>query len=74
MNHQSEHQNGGIMAKGRVIHLSIDVTVPANVGESEVERAINAALDESPETGLEWGNWIVGAATVVGADAVELND
>jgi hypothetical protein len=54
------------MANGRVIHLSVDVTVPATVGESEVAQAINAAL--------EGEDWIVGAAIVTGVDRVEIDD
>ena len=47
----------------REITLEVTVTVPATVGESEVERAINEALDEG-EKYVEWGEWIVGAAVI----------
>lgn len=50
--------------KTRTIHLTLAVTVPATVGESEVEQAINAALDESPENNNDWGCWEVGAALI----------
>jgi len=52
------------MANGRGIHLSVDVTVPATVGESEVAQAINAKGED----------WIVGAAIVTGVDRVEIDD
>ena len=45
----------------REITLELTVTVPAVVGESEVERAINSVLDEPP---CDWGNWTVGAALI----------
>lgn len=48
----------------RIITLEIEVEVPATTGESEVEQAINAALDEPP---CEWEDWKVGPATVVDA-------
>lgn len=47
--------------KKRIIEVCIQVTVPAVVGESEVEREINAALDEPP---CDWGEWEVGAALI----------
>ena len=49
------------MAMTRTITLQVSVTVPTTVGESEVERAINAALDEPP---CDWGTWTVGAAVI----------
>lgn len=52
------------MENTRTIILQIEVKIPATVGESEVERAINAALDEPP---CNWENWIVGAAIVIDA-------
>ena len=52
----------------RVIALHITVTVPATVGESEVENAINAALDEPP---CDWGDWTVDGATIVGVHKFE---
>lgn len=51
------------MAKMRVIVLQVEITVPVTVGESEVERELNAALDEPP---CDWGNWTVGAVSIVG--------
>lgn len=45
----------------RTITFEIQVTVPATTGEAEVERAINAVLDEPP---CDWGDWTVGAAVI----------
>jgi hypothetical protein len=45
----------------REMTLQITVTVPATTGESEVERAINAALDEPP---CDWEDWEVGLASI----------
>ena len=50
--------------KTRVITLEVEVEIPANIGESEVEAAINAALEEPP---CEWGDWSVGAAVITKA-------
>jgi hypothetical protein len=41
--------------------LSLEVVVFAEVGESEVEEAINAALAEPP---CDWGDWSVRAARI----------
>jgi hypothetical protein len=51
----------------RRITLTLIVDVPATTGENEVETAINAALDEPP---CDWGEWIVGAATIQGVEAI----
>jgi hypothetical protein len=53
----------------RIITLQVSVTVPAEAGESEVESAINAALDEPP---CYWGDWVVGAATIISVERGEL--
>lgn len=45
----------------REITLEITVTVPATTGESEVQLAINDALNEPP---CDWGDWVVGLATI----------
>lgn len=45
----------------RTITLELQVTVPATTGESEVERAVNAALDEPP---CDWGDWTVGEVVI----------
>jgi hypothetical protein len=55
------------MKRKRTITLEIQVTAPAATGEWEIERAINAALDEPP---CEWGEWKVGAAVVTTAHNV----
>lgn len=47
--------------KYRRMTLSIEVLVPAEVGENEVEEAINAALDEPP---CDWEEWSIGAAGI----------
>ncbi len=49
------------MTRTRTIVFELRVTVPAGTGESEVETAINAALDEPP---CEWEDWTVGAAII----------
>jgi hypothetical protein len=46
----------------RAVTLSITVTVPAAVGENEVETEINAALNEPP---CDWGEWTVGPAIII---------
>ncbi len=51
----------------RDIVLQVTVRVPATTGENEVETALNAALDETPQTGLDWGDWEVGALSVTDA-------
>ena len=56
------------MAKSRILHFSLDVTVPLGVGESEVENAINAVLNEPP---CDWETWTVGAAVITSADFAE---
>lgn len=48
--------------KTRVMKFELEVEVPATVGENEVSTAINAALDEPP---CEWGDWVVGPASIV---------
>lgn len=50
--------------KTRIMTIQIDIEVPVEVGESTVEREINAALDEPP---CDWGNWTVGLAIVTKA-------
>ena len=49
----------------RDITIQVTVRVPGTTGENEVETALNAALDETPENGLDWGEWEVGAVTVI---------
>lgn len=45
--------------------LQLEVAVPAATGESDVELAVNAALDET-ETADKWAHdWVVGAAFIV---------
>jgi hypothetical protein len=56
------------MAMKRDVTLQLTVTVPANVGESEVQQAINHALDEGDVRENDWGNWYVGGVTVVKVD------
>jgi hypothetical protein len=51
-------------APTKIMILQMEVKVPAVTGENEVETALNAALDESGETGLDWGNWEVGALVI----------
>jgi len=46
----------------RTFTFQLEVTTDARVGESTVEEAINAALDEPP---CEWGDWYVGIAKIV---------
>lgn len=41
----------------RTITVVIEVTVPATTGEAEVERAINAVLDEPHVIGVI-GSWV----------------
>lgn len=55
----------------RVITLQMEVRVPDTTGENEVETSLNAALDESPETGLNWGDWQVGALLVTAVQREE---
>lgn len=49
------------MSKVKTVTLTLAVTVPVTTGDSEVERAVNAALDEPP---CDWGDWQVGAAVI----------
>jgi hypothetical protein len=49
----------------RVYTLQLIVEAPTTTGESEVENALNAALDEPP---CDWGNWTVGAARIIAVD------
>ena len=51
----------------RRMTLQFEVTVPAEVGESSVEIALNGALDEPP---CEWGDWTVGAVRIVNVERV----
>ncbi|HZZ17172.1 MAG TPA: hypothetical protein VFE08_14555 [Candidatus Sulfotelmatobacter sp.] len=51
--------------KTKTVTLQVQVTVPVTTGENEVETALNAALDESPETGLYWDDWYVGALEII---------
>lgn len=46
----------------KTITLVIDVIVPAKTGESEVEKALNSALDEPT---CDWGGWTVGGFSVL---------
>jgi hypothetical protein len=48
----------------RTVTLQMEVRVPVTASDSEVETALNRALDESGDTGLDWGDWEVGALTV----------
>lgn len=41
--------------------LQMEVRVPDTTGENEVETELNAAIDEDPY----WGEWEVGALTVM---------
>ena len=52
----------------KVIVFELRVTVPKVTGESDVENAINAALDEPP---CDWGIWTVGAACITGVEEAE---
>jgi len=47
----------------RTYLVSIEITAPHTTTENEIERAINAALDEPP---CDWSDWIVGYATIQG--------
>lgn len=49
----------------RIMTFQIEVSVPDTTSENEVETALNAALDESPETGLDWSDWEVGALVII---------
>lgn len=49
--------------KVRTLTLQLQVTCPVTVGESEVERVINQALDEPLN---DWGNWFVGGVIITG--------
>lgn len=52
--------------KKRVMTLTLTVTVPATVGESEVENAINHALDEGQDGNFnDWGNWTVSGVSII---------
>jgi hypothetical protein len=53
------------MKNTRQITLAITVTVPLDTEGLAVENAINTALDEPP---CDWGEWIVGAATIIEID------
>lgn len=55
----------------RIIHLSLTVEVPYDVGEHDVEAALNEALDEPP---CEWGEWTVGGVTIDQVLVVEDED
>lgn len=55
----------------RIITLGLEVKVPHTVGENEVEQALNAALDESGDTSNDWGDWEVGAVTVISVAPAE---
>jgi len=55
------------MAKTRTIYFLLSVTVSVRTGESEVSDAVNAALDETPDHNLDWGEWEVSPAVVIGA-------
>lgn len=48
------------MAK-RIYVLEIRVEAPTKTGESEIEAAINIALDEPP---CDWRDWTVGSAVI----------
>ena len=45
----------------RTYLVQIEIETPHTTGENEVERAINAALDEPP---CDWGEWCVGYASI----------
>ena len=59
------------MTTMRQITLQLTVEVPATVGESEVENAINAALDEPP---CDWDDWTVSGVSIVGVRMFEAAD
>lgn len=46
-----------------IVRLTVDVKVPAGTDPQFVATALNSALDEG-ETGLDWGEWGVGALLV----------
>jgi len=54
----------------RTMTFELQVTVPAATGESEVQNAINQALDEPP---CDWGRWIVGAAVITKVERGEVD-
>ncbi len=45
----------------RTYTLTLQVTAPATTGESDIEHALNAALNEPP---CDWGTWTVGFVQV----------
>lgn len=59
------------MSRIRRITIKLTVDVPVTTGENEVETAINGALDEPP---CDWGDWVVGAATIEDVEIVEDED
>jgi hypothetical protein len=46
----------------RVMTFEVKVTVPPNTDESEVQSALDAALDEPP---CDWNDWFVGGFNLV---------
>lgn len=57
-------------AATETVRLAIEVTVPAGTDHQDVAVAINRALDEDSETGLNWGDWTVSAAEVEPAHTI----
>ncbi len=51
----------------REMTIQLTVTAPAVAGESEVCRAVDAALDEPP---CDWGEWSVSMASVIKVEHV----
>lgn len=53
----------------RNMTLQLTVIVPDDVGESAVEDAINAALDEPP---CDWGDWTVSGVDIINVARIPL--
>lgn len=60
--------------KKRCMTLTLTVEVPTDVGESEVENAINESLDENGWRANDWGDWIVGAVKVTKVKLITTNE
>lgn len=55
----------------RRMTLQLTVTVPDSTGESDVEKAINGALDEPP---CDWEDWVVGGAQITNVERIDEED
>lgn len=55
----------------REFTIQLTVIADAKTAESDVTASINQQLDEPP---CDWGDWIVGAAEIVGVRKYEVID